>query len=96
MSAKKEVMTSKRRAQLRSEAQTLQAIVMVGHGGVSENVVNALNEALLCHELVKVKFQDFKEDTKELSLQLEEQTESTLIATTGFTAVFYKPNPDKK
>lgn len=85
-----ENLTSKQRAAFRSEAQTLNPIVMVGHEGVSEAVINALNEALDCHQLVKVKFQDFKEDTKELSLELEKQTNSTLIATTGFTAVFYK------
>ncbi len=88
-------MTSKRRAQLRSQAQSLQPVVMVGHDGVSENVVNALKDALFCHELVKVKFQDFKEAIKELSIRLAELSESDLVATTGFTAVFYKFNPDK-
>ena len=88
-------MTSKRRAALRSEAQKLQPIVMVGRDGVTESVINALSEALFCHELVKVKFQDFKDSTKELSIQLAEQTASDLVATTGFTAVFYKLNPDK-
>lgn len=83
-------MTSKERAEFRSKAQKLNPIVMVGHEGVSEAVITALNEALECHELVKVKFQDFKEDTKELSLELEKGTNSTLIATTGFTAVFYR------
>lgn len=90
-----EKMTSKQRAEFRSKAQTLSPVVMVGQNGVSESVIAALNEALDCHELVKVKFQDFKEDTKELSLQLEKETASTLIATTGFTAVFYRKS-DKK
>lgn len=85
-----EKMTSKQRAMFRSKAQNLNPIVMVGHEGVSEAVVSALDEALECHELVKVRFQDFKEDTKTLSLELEEKTNSTLIATTGFTAVFYR------
>lgn len=90
-----EKMTSKQRAEFRSKAQTLSPIVMVGQNGVSESVIAALNEALECHELVKVKFQDFKEDTKELSLQLEKETASTLIATTGFTAVFYRKSEKK-
>lgn len=85
-----EKMTSKQRAEFRSKAQSLSPIVMVGQNGVSESVIAALDEALECHELVKVKFQDFKEDTKDLSLQLEKETASTLIATTGFTAVFYR------
>jgi len=88
-------MTSKQRAFFRAQAQTLSPIVMVGHEGVSEAVINALNEALECHELVKVKFQDFKEETKELSIQLESETNSTLIATTGFTAVFYRKSEKK-
>lgn len=85
-----EKLTSKQRAQFRSQAQSLSPVVMVGHEGISEAVVNALNEALEHHELVKVRFQDFKEETKQLSEELEAKTESTLIATTGFTAVFYK------
>lgn len=88
-------MTSKERAKFRSKAQLLDPIVMVGKDGVSEGVINALVEALEIHELVKVRFQDFKENTKELSLKLAEETESELIAVTGFTAVFWKENPDK-
>ena len=88
-------MTSKRRAELRSQAQTLSPVVMVGHDGVTDNVVAALSDALECHELVKVKFQDFKEETANLSRELEEKTDSSLVAVTGFTAVFYKPNSDR-
>lgn len=86
--------SSKERAQLRSQAQTLDPVVMVGHDGASESVISALNEALDCHELVKVKFQDHKDETKSLSLILEEKTDSTLVAVTGFTAVFFKENPE--
>lgn len=87
-------LSSKERAAFRSKAQSLNPVVMVGHDGASENVVNALNEALACHELVKVRFQDFKKDTRTLSEALEKATDCTLIATTGFTAVFYKYNPE--
>ena len=89
-------LTSKERAAFRSKAQTLDPVVMVGRDGVSENVVNAMNQALDCHELVKVRFQDFKKDTKVLSLDLEKATDSTLISTTGFTAVFFRENPELK
>ena len=89
-------MTSKRRSELRSLAQSLNSIVMVGHDGITDGVVGALDSALTDHELVKVRFQDFKEQTKDLSNALAEKTSSTLIATTGFTAVFYRKNPEKK
>ena len=89
----KENFTSKERAVLRSKAQLLDPVVMVGKEGASDNVVNALNEALDCHELVKVRFQDFKKDIRALSLDLEAKTDCTLVSTTGFTAVFYRYNP---
>lgn len=88
-------MTSKERAVLRSRAQSLDPVVMVGRDGISEGVVQALDKALLDHELVKVRFQDFKDITKVLSAELAEKTSSVLVATTGFTAVFWRENPDK-
>ncbi len=88
-------MTSKMRANLRSMAQSLDPVVMVGHDGVTDGVVAALDKALEDYELVKVRFQDFKEQTRELSDELSKRTESLLVSTTGFTAVLYRKNPDK-
>ncbi len=87
-------MDSKFRASLRSKAQLLDPVVMVGHGGVSSGVVEALAQALECHELVKVRFQDFKDQVKVLAPELAQATQSDLVATTGFTAVYYKRNEE--
>ena len=88
-------MTSKQRAALRSRAQSLSPIVMVGHDGITEGVIAALDQALTDHELVKVRFQDFKEMARDLSDELAVKTKSALISVTGFTAVFYRINPEK-
>lgn len=96
MPEKKKEMTSKVRAQLRSQAQSLSPVVMVGHEGITEGVIAALDAALTDHELVKVRFQDFKEMVRDLSVQLSNKTSSALVSTTGFTAVFYRKNPEKK
>ena len=80
-------LTSKERARLRSYGSSLEPIVYVGKDGVTENIVTFLKEALDKHELVKVRFSSFKED--------EELTDSTFIASTGFTSLFYLQNPDK-
>ena len=88
-------MTSKQRAALRSRAQSLNPVVMVGHEGITEGVIGALEEALTNHELVKVRFQDFKDMTRDLAGELEKKTDSTLVSVTGFTAVFYRENPEK-
>ncbi len=85
---------SKERAYLRSEAQTLDPVVYIGKNGLTDSVVKALSDALDSHELVKVRFQASKEETREISESLAGKTGAILVATTGFTAVFYKRNPD--
>lgn len=83
-------MTSAQRAFLRSQAQTLDPVVMVGKDGMGDNVGRALSEALASHELVKVRFQAHKDEVKDIARELENFTDSTLVSTTGFTAVFYR------
>ena len=89
-------LSSKERAYLRSQAQSLSPVVMVGQQGITSGVIDALDSALTDHELVKVRFQDFKEMTRDLSQELAEKTSGILVSTTGFTAVFYRMNPEKK
>ena len=59
--------TSAQRAFLRSSAQRLSPVVMVGKEGVTAAVAKALCDAADCHELVKVRFQAHKDEVKELS-----------------------------
>ncbi|MBE6985073.1 MAG: YhbY family RNA-binding protein [Ruminococcaceae bacterium] len=47
------MLTSKQRAQLRSEANTLETTLMVGKGGVTENVLAEAKTQLEARELVK-------------------------------------------
>lgn len=87
-------LTSQDRAFLRGEAQVIDPVVMVGKEGGTPAVVAALSEALKAHELVKVRFQNHKDEVKDISFLLAEQTASVLVAVTGFTAVFYKRSED--
>lgn len=89
-------LNSKQRAYLRSCAQNLDPVVMVGKDGMKDGVYNALNEALHCHELVKVKFVAHKDEVKELAYTLEEKTASTLVAVTGFTALYFRQDKGKE
>ncbi len=83
-------MKSNLRNYLRSQAQSINPIVMVGKEGVGESVVFALDQALLHHELVKVKFQANKDHLKDLSAELATKTKSELISTIGFITIFYR------
>jgi RNA-binding protein len=75
---------------LKARAQRLKAILKVGKDGLSPQLLHALNEALKHHELLKVKFEDFKEQKKELSVQLAEKSGSYLVTRVGNVAVLYR------
>lgn len=82
--------TSQQRAFLRGCAQTIDPIVMVGKEGLTTAVCTALDEALSHHELVKLRFQNHKDEVRQISDKLSEATRSLCVAVTGFTAVFYR------
>lgn len=78
---------------LKSRAQTLEPILRLGHAGASPAFIQSLDVALADHELVKIKFTDFKDQRKVLSRELAEATGSTLIWVVGHVAVFYRKRP---
>ncbi len=79
---------------LKALAQHLEPVARVGKGGLSEPFLKSVDEALTCHELVKVKFADFKEEKKELAPVLAEKTASLLVMQVGNVVVLYRENPD--
>ncbi|MCF7941924.1 MAG: YhbY family RNA-binding protein [Spirochaetia bacterium] len=79
---------------LRKRAHELKPIVMVGKSGMSDSVEMALEEALSVHELVKVKFFDFKETRRDIAQTLAEHTRSELIQVIGNIAILYREHED--
>src|SRR5258708_19809648 len=81
----------------KAQAQRLKATLKIGKEGISPKFLAALDDALKYHELVKVKFDDFKDQKKELSPQLAEKTSTYLITRVATVVVLYRPNhPTKK
>lgn len=77
-------------SELKARAQTLQALIRVGHDGVSPSLINAVNEALDQHELVKIKFMALKDQKKLLSRVVETQTNSKMVQRVGNTATYFR------
>ncbi len=78
---------------LKARAQLMKPQIKVGHDGLSEKFISALDDLLKHHDLVKVKFSDFKEEKKTLAPQLAEKTGSELIMRVGNVAVLYRAKP---
>jgi RNA-binding protein len=86
--------TSRQRSHLRSLAHALKPVVQVGGSGLTDGVVAAIGEALLEHELVKVKIgQSYEGDKHEAARELAERTEADLTQVIGRTVVLYRPRP---
>lgn len=79
---------------LRGIAHHLRAVVQVGQNGVTEAVVQAVNNALLEHELVKVKMRE-PEDKKAMAQKLAVETESALCGAVGHVVILYRPHPEE-
>jgi RNA-binding protein len=78
---------------LRAQAQRLKATLKVGKEGLSPQFLTALDDTLKHHELVKVKFDEFKEQKKDLAPQLAEKSRSHLVTRIGNVVVLYRPRP---
>ena len=79
---------------LKAAAQRLKATFKVGKAGLSPEFVRGLDAAFQHHELIKVKFDEFKEQKKELALVLAEKASSHLIMQVGNVVVLYRQKPE--
>ena len=78
---------------LRGLAHDLRPLVLIGKEGITDGIVRATDEGLSRHELIKIKFVDFKEK-ETLTGELFDRTGSELIGTIGHTAILYRPQTD--
>lgn len=88
------MLDSKQRSYLNSISSEQAVVTHLGKAGPSEPFAAQLERLLAIHELVKVRFVDFKEDRKEIARGLAESTASELVRVIGNTAIFYRRNPD--
>ena len=77
----------------KAAAQHLEPMLKVGKAGLSEGFIRSVDVALTQHELVKIKFAEFKAEKKELAPQLAEKTASHLIMRVGNVMVLHRPRP---
>lgn len=87
-------LTSKQISRLKSLAQLLDPLAKVGKAGLSEAFVKSFDALLADHELVKVRFDEFKDQKRELAAQLAGRTGSRVVMQVGHVAVLYRPQPD--
>ena len=76
--------------ELKSRAQLLKPTLKQGKSGASPEFLSELENLLNRHQLVKIRFEGFKDERKTLSKELAATTGATLIQQVGHTAVFHR------
>ncbi|WP_245809529.1 YhbY family RNA-binding protein [Desulfamplus magnetovallimortis] len=85
------------RKYLRGLAHNYNPAAFVGHKGITDSLINEINDALEACELIKVKFVDFKERKIKsmMALDIAEKTDSHLAGLIGHVAFYYRQHKDQ-
>lgn len=86
-----EPLTNAQIRKFKAAAQLMEPMLKVGKAGLSDGFIRTVSEMLDKHELVKIKFAEFKEQKKELAPSLAEKTGSHLVMRVGNVMVLHRP-----
>lgn len=87
------MLTSKDRAALRKIANSLETILQVGKGGISEQVVKQADDALEAREIIKGKvLENAPAFAREVAEELAASTRSEVVQVIGTKFVLYRKN----
>ena len=85
---------------LKGRAHGFKPVVFVGQKGLTANLIDSIDQALNTHELIKIKFIEFKEKKRkaDMAASIETKADCQLVGMIGHIAIFYRPNadPDKR
>lgn len=85
------MITSKQRAYLRGLANDVPAIMQVGKGGLSENLLKTFSDALEARELIKFSvLENSGESPRTVADAMSEALDADVVAVTGKKVVLYR------
>ena len=91
------MLTGKQRAYLRSLAMKLDPIYQIGKGGIGDETLEGLSDALEARELIKVSVLDNSGYTaREAAEEIAPQIDAIVVTTVGKRFVLYRESKKKK
>jgi len=91
------MITSKQRSFLRGLAHSKDAVFQIGKNGVTPETVQAIDDYLEAHELIKVNvLNNCMDDPKDVADTLAGRTRSEIVQVVGKKAVLYRANKKPK
>lgn len=90
------MLTSKQRAALRGMANGIDPIFQLGKGGVCDNFINQIDEALTARELIKIKILDNSLYTaRQAADEISPLVGADVVQVIGTKFVLYRQNKEK-
>ena len=85
---------TKKRKTLKSKAHHITPVVIIGKTNINDSILKTVIESLDSHELIKIKFNHYKDRKAELVERINNKTNSELVSIIGNIAIIYKQNKD--
>jgi RNA-binding protein len=91
------MLTPKQKSYLKTLANPLKALVLIGKDGLTINLIESAKISLKAHELVKVSvLKSCTSDVREMMLDMASHTKSEVVTEIGRTFVLYKESEKHK
>jgi RNA-binding protein len=88
-------MDGKQRAELRKQANHMETIFQIGKGGINENLIKSVNEALEAREMIKLRvLENSGYSAKEASTEISAAVGAVSVQIIGTRFVIYRMNKD--
>ena len=86
--------SSKDKQKLKGLAHSIKPSVIIGKEGASKSTINSINNVLENKELIKVKFNLFKNEKDSIAKEIEDSCNATIVGQIGNTLILLKQSPD--
>ena len=91
------MITSKQRAYLRGLANGIPAIMQIGKGGISENLIKTVSDALEARELIKLTvLENSMETPRAMADELAEAVGADVVGVIGRKVILYRESVNNK
>lgn len=91
------MLNSRQRAQLRAMANDMETILQVGKGGINENTIKQVRDALEARELIKLRvLETCPTNSRETADLLAEAIECDVVQVIGTRFILYKESKNNK
>ena len=91
------MITSKQRAHLRALATAEPTIMQIGKGGISENLLKTVSDALEARELIKLSvLENSMETPRDVANELADATGADVVGVVGRKIILYRESVNNK